>query len=129
MGGSVDTNFANSVSLFIELGAPGTTPVAAGSYPITSNQTLTESQAIASLSTTDATCVSVVNLEATAGTITVTSVSTTSVSGTYSLTFNGLDGGAGGTLTGSFTTALCTVSFPLNRNGGSIDAGPQTCQQ
>jgi hypothetical protein len=74
----------------------------------------------AQLSTSNATCQSAPTVEATGGSITLTQVSATTVTGTYDVTF-----GAQGSFSGSFNVDICELP-----DGGGVpdDGGAPTCK-
>jgi hypothetical protein len=79
-------------------------PIQPGSYAI--GQTFSNNNFVdvqARFSHTDANCGSTASAQATAGTITLTTIEPGAVAGTFDLTF------PGGTLSGSFHTANCTL--------------------
>ena len=95
----------------MEVGSGSGTPVGPGTYTLTgSAQT---GMAIGALFQSGSTCQSTTLGEATGGTIVVSTVTSTTATGTFDLTFSG------GSLTGSFSAPLCD----FNTTGGSGDAG------
>jgi hypothetical protein len=95
--------------------------LAAGTYDIASTSPI-GSGALAQFETWTSTCATALNVLGTSGTVTLTQVSSTSVAGTYSITF-----GAQGTFSGSFgVPAFC--SLPDAGSASPGDAGPTACQ-
>jgi len=106
---------ANAASLTIGIGS--TSPIAAGTFNITS---ASSPAADAIFVKTDSSCHSTIDggaAQATSGTVTLSSVSASSASGTFDLTF-GSDH-----VTGSFSASSCTLTFP----DGGTDGGGPTC--
>ena len=90
--------------------------VVAGTYDIVTNDSATGASAVYMTTTTQ--CDLVLSLPATSGTVTLTQVSSTSVAGTYTVTF-----GTHGTFSGSFDVAICDY------DAGTTTAPPtQVCQ-
>jgi hypothetical protein len=118
-GDIVGASFASFGSIII--GITQASAIGPGTFPIATS----DNGAQARFTTTTATCDAATSSVASGGTITLTGVTSTTVSGTYSLTFGT------GTLSGSFEVAAC----PSGDGGASIDGGgvleahPITCQQ
>jgi hypothetical protein len=121
--GAIITNIANACGVLQDHGnPPGATAlvvavsasggsVATGTYGIVSQGF----GATASYATQDMNCNPSLNETATGGSVTLTSVSGSSVSGTFDLTFSGDH------LTGSFSAPICNYST-------SADAGASACK-
>ncbi len=88
----------------VAIGSGAQAAIGAGTYPVTA--TGSSGAAFASL---DATGCATNAYAATSGTITLTSVSSSGVSGSYSLSFVDGNNAPAGTVTGSFQTAACSV--------------------
>jgi hypothetical protein len=115
-GGSHD--YANSDLLTLEA-FTGTGTLTTGTYDVVTSGDVT-SGAQAQFETSTSTCADGVSLQASAGSITLTEVSASTATGTYSVTF-----GTQGTFSGSFDVPICDLP-----NGVvSSDAGPPVCQQ
>jgi hypothetical protein len=118
-GDIAGASFASFGSIVI--GITQASSIGAGSFPIATS----DNGAQATFTTTTETCEVGTSSVASGGMITLTGVTSTTVSGTYSLTF------ASSTLSGSFDVAAC----PSGDGGASIDGGgvleahPITCQQ
>jgi hypothetical protein len=99
--------------------------VTTGTYPITTSENVTEG-AEAALLTTTATCQEGADESATTGSVTLSAIDATSVSGSYDVTF-----GTSGSFTGSFDVALCPI--PDGGLGSSseieVDAGAPVCME
>jgi hypothetical protein len=112
------TSYANADALALEiLNLSG--PVTAGTYNVIAPDAGTSgvtSGASAQFTTTTATCGNGLDLTATSGTITVSAISGSSISGTYDVTF-----GTAGSFSGSFNTAVCAV--PDAGSSSSGDGG------
>jgi hypothetical protein len=91
--------------------------VVAGTYDIATSPSSTP-YAAGELKTTTSTCAVGLNVTPTSGTVTLSQVSSTSVSGSYDITF-----GTQGSFTGSFDVAVCDSSGSLPTG----DGGPATC--
>lgn len=92
-----------------------------GTYPVTATANAA-SGAIAQFQTSTATCAEGVKPQAaSAGSVTLTAVSSTRAAGTYSVTF-----GTQGTFSGSFDIPICSV--PNGSGSSGADAGPPVCQ-
>ncbi len=119
--GGVAPHYANSDLLALQAFTSNGT-LATGTYDIVTSVDAT-SGAWAQFSTSTSTCTSGTNLgAASAGAITLTEMSSTHATGTYSVTF-----GSQGTFAGSFDVAICDT-----RNGAgspTADAGPLVCEQ
>jgi hypothetical protein len=95
--------------------------LATGTYDVVTSSNAA-SGALAQFQTSTSTCTGGINLQAArAGSITLTAVSSTSATGTYSVTF-----GTQGTFSGSFDVPLCDLPAA---SAPSPDAGPPVCQQ
>jgi hypothetical protein len=95
--------------------------LATGAYDVATSSSAA-SGALAQFQTSTSTCNGGVNLQAaSAGSITLTEVSSTSATGTYSVTF-----GTQGTFSGSFDVPLCDLP---DAGTPSPDAGPPVCEQ
>jgi hypothetical protein len=100
----------NCQALLFEIGVTGgassiiSAPSLTGAYPVYSSVGLPVSGkfAVVDFAVVDATCTAAANLEAQSGTVTLTRIDANGYSGTFDATF------AGGHLTGSFNTNLCT---------------------
>jgi hypothetical protein len=103
------TKFANMDLLELGVGTASGT-VATGTYDIVGSESNLTSGAEAILLTTTANCGQGLNLTASSGTITLSQITATSVSGSYSVTF-----GSMGTFSGSFDEPICEVP-----DGGSM---------
>jgi hypothetical protein len=117
-GGSFE--FANFAELLL-LVSTATGTVAPGTYSIVSPSSTVLSGAAAIFGTTNATCGTVIDSNATSGSITLTQVSATDVSGTYDVSF-----GSEGSFSGAFDVAICDV--PDAGTGGSRGGGPTVCK-
>ena len=94
--------------------------LATGTYNIVTSEN-PASGALAGFQASTSTCTESVNLpNATAGTVTLMEVSSTSVAGTYSVTF-----GTQGTFTGSFDVPICSLPDGI----APSNAGPAVCTQ
>jgi hypothetical protein len=91
-------------------------PVAPGVYPIISAPSASQSFGAVTYETSDASCDTSGTHSATSGSITVSSVSSTSVHGTFEVTMD-----TGDDVSGSFAASVCDVSL-------AADAGPAACQ-
>lgn len=110
-----NTNYANADVLVLAVGSASSS-IAAGTYDIVAadaGQSGATTGATAQFQTTTSTCGNGLDLTATSGTITVSAVSSTRISGTYDVTF-----GSQGSFTGSFDSPLCAVP-----DGGSSQSG------
>ena len=115
--GAPFTVYANSSTIGIGLESQDTL-LFLGSYPISGS-----GQATATYGATTSTCAQGIDLVATGGTVTITALDSTSVKGSYSLSFPEADAGTTeGPFTGTFDIALCN----LNSTGGG---GPTKCVQ
>jgi hypothetical protein len=92
--------------------------VATGTYAIAPPQG-SPTRAEASFTTEDASCAQKINTTATGGSITLTQISGTNVSGSYSVTF-----GAEGSFQGTFDVPACATPDA----GLAADGGTTTCQ-
>jgi hypothetical protein len=121
--GAVTKN-TQMLSLIVATGVAGTTAPAlgTGTYSIGTSQT-TSSYTItsATVEKRDAACGATVSQEATSGTITISALSGSSISGSVNLTF------PSGTLSGSFNAAVCSVSQSVAQSFCS-DTSTSTCQ-
>jgi len=103
-------NPPNAQSLLLEAGVKGTS-VPPGTYTIGD----TTSVALAEFTAQDATCTQTTDDKGTAGTITLTSSSSTEVSGSFDVTFD-----SGDHVTGTFSAPVCNASL-------TSDAGTSAC--
>jgi hypothetical protein len=119
-GGSDSFRYANLDLLTLEaFTATGT--LIPGAYAIASSSNAA-SGALAQFEASTPTCAGGVNLPAaSAGSITLTEVSATRATGTYSVTF-----GTQGTFSGSFDVAICALLSGGVSSGA--DAGPPVCR-
>lgn len=85
--------------------------VSAGTYPVTGDVGGPTSGAVAFFYTSDATCTSQ-RMDATDGTVTLATLTTSHVAGSYSVTFGTL-----GTFSGSFDAAPCTDTSAAGDGG------------
>jgi hypothetical protein len=113
--------YANLDVLDLYVGAPSGT-VTTGTHPI-GPIAASGAGASALFSTSDSACTGNIATQATAGTITLTEVSSTRVTGSYSVTF-----GAQGSFSGSFDVALCDF-LDAGATPESADAGLPACVQ
>jgi hypothetical protein len=112
--------FANLDALELAVGTAGGT-VATGTYTLVGAESGLSSGAEAILLTTSANCGQSLDLTASSGTITLSAITATSVSGSFNVTF-----GSMGSFSGSFDEPLCE----LPDGGGMMSAGDAgTCQQ
>jgi hypothetical protein len=112
--------FANFVELAL-LVSNATGTVAPGTYSIVSPSSTARSGAAAIFGTTNATCASVIDSTAASGSITLTQISATDVSGTYDVSF-----GSEGSFSGAFDVAVCDLpdAGTVSGSGG----GPPACK-
>jgi len=101
-----------------------TEDVAPGSFGIS---TVVAPSFEANFGTTSATCDPQPFLAAASGTVTLTQVSSSSVTGSFDITFGTVGGvpGTGGELTGSFNVPVCDLAG----TSPAVDAGAGTCIQ
>jgi hypothetical protein len=127
---SLQSDKANSTTLgmvVLRFGLQPQQPIAPGNYPITVGFPTPDDAGAVNLVTATfeklgATCQRTLSTDAIGGNITISSVSSTSVAGTFDLTFGG------GRLTGTFNSPLCSVSDAticqdLTSDAGTPDAG------
>jgi hypothetical protein len=119
-----NTDIASTTTLTVGALVLGSTPVGPGTYTIDSDAGTSTGEG--ALSQTNATCQDTVHDQATSGTVTITSASSTNVTGTYDLTF------AGGSMSGSFSAGVCPITIGNNgdagADGGAGDGGPNCLQ-
>jgi hypothetical protein len=96
-----------------------TAQVSAGRYQVSTPGGTSTSGAVAFLDTGDANC-SYQTIDATSGTVTLSSLTASHVSGTYSVTFSSL-----GTFTGAFDAPLCMSTCFVDTS----DAATTTCMR
>jgi hypothetical protein len=117
--GNTGSAVASSTVLGMMVGSGSGTPVGPGTYTLTGSAET--GMALAVLLQSDSTCKSTEVGEATGGTIVVSSVTSTTATGTFNLTFSG------GSLTGSFSAPLCGFDTTTGTGAGG-DAGPACLQ-
>jgi hypothetical protein len=116
-----NTQYANFD--YIELDVTnGTGDVTPGTYDIVTSQTAT-SGAEAEFTTTTSACANALDLMATAGTITLTKISSANVTGTYNVTF-----GTQGAFAGSFDVAVCNLPDAGGPSTNTDGGQPPACQ-
>jgi hypothetical protein len=106
-------NPANTSSLSFVVASSAGTSIAAGTYAIGATTT---TQVSANYGTTNAACAANIAERATSGTIKLTTVSSTTVQGTFDVTMDN-----GDHLSGSFTGPVCNV--PLTNTGPATACG------
>jgi hypothetical protein len=118
-GASFD--FASFDELELAVVAP-TGTVTTGTFPVVGDTgpAPTTTAAGADFTTTDASCNTVVQALATSGSITLTQLTATTVSGTYDVTF-----GTQGSFSGSFAVDICQLP---DAGGAPVDGGPSVCK-
>jgi hypothetical protein len=116
-----DINFANFDDLELAVGA-GSGTITTGTYAVVDSGGGVSATPVAAaqLGTTDASCQSSLQAQATSGSITLTELSATTVSGTYDVTF-----GTQGSFSGSFDVDICQLP---DGGGAAGDGGPPTCK-
>jgi hypothetical protein len=116
---SKETAFASLDLLALEAGNENG-DLAAGAYDLASGSPTAGAQA--SFDTFTSTCASGLYLTATGGTVTLSQVSSSGVTGTYNVTF-----GTQGTFSGSFNVAAF-CDEPDAGASAAVDAGPALCE-
>jgi hypothetical protein len=116
LDGPPSVDFANRDQLTLRV-FDDTANVVAGTYQITGDASGPTSGAVAFLDTSNASCSYPQGTDATTGTVTLSTLTASHVTGTYSVTFSTL-----GTFAGSFDAPLCMETCFV---GG--DAGPTSC--
>jgi hypothetical protein len=111
--------FANFAELQL-LVANATADLAPGTYDVVNAGSTATEGSVAEYASTDASCAASATAEASSGTVTLTAVSSSRVTGSYQVTF-----GTQGTLSGSFDVPICDLPVA---GGNAIDAGTPTCQ-
>ncbi|HEY1695997.1 MAG TPA: hypothetical protein VGG39_27710 [Polyangiaceae bacterium] len=110
--------FANFAELEL-LVANVTADVAAGTYDVVNAGSTATEGSLAKYGTTDASCASSATAQASGGSVTLTAVSASRVTGSYQLTF-----GTEGSFSGSFDVPICNLP---DAGGNGADAGAPAC--
>jgi hypothetical protein len=114
-----NVELASFDDLEIGVGTP-TGTVVTGTYSVPApNAGASGSVAVGQFGTTDASCHAGQQVQATSGTVTLTTLTATTVTGSYNLTF-----ATQGTFSGSFDVDVCQ----LPSDGASGDGGPPQCK-
>ncbi len=127
-----DTNSAIHDSQILSLNLATNAPLTPGSYGITTSSTATVG-AVVVYSAFNATCVDINDEQASSGTITIATVTSVEITGTFDLILNSSDADGGSSpgtdhVTGSFSAPICpafgTALSQMNENN---DGGPEGC--
>ncbi len=123
LSADANTNFASATTFFIAV--VGTSAIGPGTYDIYPSTAAmpTLPAAIGGYNVTTSSCASAATASGTSGTITIASVTSSTVAGTYDVTF------PDGTMQGSFSAPICSGLNVDALIGGAADAGASTCTQ